>query len=346
MSYDPWLVRGDLVGGDQLPLARELGAGTTKRPLKTGRQTVTRAGIARVAALALLWGSSFLWIKLALRGFNPVQIVFARLLLGFLVLAPIVLSRGLRFPRGWQTWGHLFVAALVANAVPYVLFGIGEQTVGSNVAGVLNATTPLWTLLLAFLVRTDRTITGSKATGFALGFLGVVIIFTPWESAGEIASWGGLACLAASANYGISFVYMGRFLTRRGIDPLVLAASQLAAASILLAVAMPFAGTQPPTWRADAVLSLLILGALGTGIAYVLNYRIIQDDGPAAASTVTYLLPVVAVILGWIVLHETITVAMLGGFVLVLIGVALTRRSPAGSSSASAADSAQDGQKG
>lgn len=219
---------------------------------------------------------------------------------------------------------------LVANAIPYVLFGIGEQTVGSNVAGVLNATTPLWTLLLAFLVGTDRNITRQKATGFALGFLGVVIIFTPWKSASEIASWGGLACLAASASYGISYVYMGRYLTGRGIDPLVLAASQLAAASILLAITMPVAGTESPTWRADAIVSLLILGALGTGIAYVLNYRIIQDDGPAIASTVTYLLPIVAVILGWIVLRETITVAMLGGSALILTGVALTRRTPAG----------------
>ena len=299
--------------------------------MKTEHQTITRTGIARVAALAVLWGSSFLWIKLALRGFNPVQIVFARLVLGFVVLAPIVLSRGLRFPRGWQTWGHLFVAALVANAIPYVLFGIGEQTVGSNVAGVLNATTPLWTLLLAFLVGADRNITRPKAIGFALGFLGVVIIFTPWESASEIASWGGLACLAASASYGISYVYMGRFLTRRGIDPLVLAASQLAAASILLAVAMPVVGTESPTWQADAIVSLLILGALGTGIAYVLNYRIIQDDGPTIASTVTYLVPIVAVILGRLVLGETITATMFGGFALVLVGVALTRRPANGS---------------
>ena len=294
--------------------------------MKTDHQGVTRAGIARVAALALLWGSSFLWIKLALRGFNPVQIVFARLLLGFVVLAPIALSRGLHFPRERRVWGHLFVAALVSNAVPYVLFGIGEETVGSNVAGVLNATTPLWTLLLAFLVGVDRAVTVKKAARFALGFLGVVVIFSPWESASEIASWGGLACLAAAASYGIGYVYMGRFLTGRGIPPLMLSAAQLGAATVLLALALPFAGLESPTWRLDAVASLLLLGSLGTGAAYVLNYRIIDDEGPTAASVVTYLLPIVAVILGWIFLDEAVTAAIAAGIVLVLAGVTLTRK--------------------
>src|SRR5262245_21790212 len=109
---------------------------------------MSRANLARFALLALLWGSGFLWIKLALRGFNPVQIVFVRLALGVAVLTPIVWHRGQRFPTGWRTWAHLTVAALFANAIPYVLFGVAELTVGSNVAGVLNATTPLWTVTL------------------------------------------------------------------------------------------------------------------------------------------------------------------------------------------------------
>ncbi|SCE73233.1 Permease of the drug/metabolite transporter (DMT) superfamily [Micromonospora haikouensis] len=293
--------------------------------MTTDHQGVSRAGLVRVAALALLWGSSFLWIKLALRGFNPVQIVFGRLLLGFAVLAPIALSRGLRFPRQRRTWAHLFAAALVANAVPYVLFGIGEETVGSNVAGVLNATTLLWTLLLAFLVGVDRAVTAKKAAGIVLGFLGVVVIFSPWRSAGEIASWGGLACLAAAASYGVGYVYMGRFLTGRGIPPLMLSASQLGAATVLLAIAMPFAGLETPTWRIDAVASLLVLGALGTGAAYVLNYRIIDDEGPTAASAVTYLLPIVAIVFGWLFLREAITAAVVVGIVLVLAGITLSK---------------------
>src|SRR5262249_4243192 len=162
----------------------------------------------RLALLALLWGSGFLWIKLALRGFTPVQIVLVRLALGALVLAPLALARGICLPTGRAAWAHLVVAALVAHVIPYTLFGRGERTVGSNVAGVINATTPLWTVLFAFLAGTDRNPSVWRGVGLALGFAGTVLIFSPWRSANEIASWGGLAFLAASASYGISYVYM------------------------------------------------------------------------------------------------------------------------------------------
>jgi drug/metabolite transporter (DMT)-like permease len=287
---------------------------------------MSRSSLARLALLALLWGSGFLWIKLSLRGFPPTQIVLVRLTLGALVLAPIALARGMRFPTGRMTWVHLFVAALVANAIPYTLFGVGERTVGSNVAGVINATTPLWTVLVAFLAGTDRTVTARRGVGLALGFAGTILIFTPWESANEIASWGGLAILAASASYGVSYVYMGRFLTNRGIPPLMLSASQLAAGAVLMLFALPFGGLVAPHWRFDAVASLIILGIFGTGLAYVLNYRLIGDEGPTVASTTTYLLPVVAVILGALVVHEEVSLTMIVGMLVVLGGVALVQR--------------------
>ncbi|MGC5019071.1 EamA family transporter [Micromonospora sp. DT47] len=110
------------------------------------------------------------------------------------------------------------------------------------------------------------------------------------------------------------------------MPPLMLSAAQLGAATVLLALALPFAGLESPTWRLDAVASLLVLGALGTGAAYVLNYRIVDDEGPTAASVVTYLLPIVAVILGWLILHEAITAAIAAGIALVLAGVTLTRK--------------------
>jgi drug/metabolite transporter (DMT)-like permease len=287
---------------------------------------MSRGSLVRLVMLALLWGSGFLWIKLALRGFTPVQIVLVRLALGALVLIPVALHRGLRFPADRTTWGHLFVAALVANAIPYTLFGIGEQTVDSGVAGVINATTPLWTALIAFAVGTDRTATWSRGAGLTLGFVGAMIIFTPWKSASEVASWGGLAILAASASYGISYVYMGKFLTNRGIPPIMLSAAQLVAGTILMILALPLGGLTVPDLRVDAVISLLILGVLGTGVAYVLNYRLITDDGPTLASTVTYLLPVVAVVLGFLVVSEQVTASMVLGMLLVLAGVALVGR--------------------
>jgi drug/metabolite transporter (DMT)-like permease len=288
---------------------------------------MSRSSLARLALLALLWGSGFLWIKLALRGFTPVQIVLVRLTLGALVLAPIALARGMRLPTGRATWAHLFVAALLANAIPYTLFGVGERTAGSNVAGIINATTPLWTVLFALLAGTDRKLSALQGLGLALGSAGTVLIFSPWRSANEIASWGGLAFLAASASYGISYVYMGKFLTGRGVPPIMLSACQLAAGAALMVLALPLGGLTTPHWRVDALAALLILGVFGTGIAYVLNYRLIGDEGPTVASTTTYLLPVVAVILGTLVVHEPVTISMVVGMFLVLSGVALVQRS-------------------
>ncbi|ROT28011.1 DMT family transporter [Micromonospora sp. HM5-17] len=285
--------------------------------------------VVRLGLLALLWGSGFLWIKLSLRGFTPVQIVVVRLVLGTAVLMPVALARGLRPPAGRRVWVHLCVAALLATVIPYTLFGLGQRTVGSNVAGVLNATTPVWTLLTAFLAGTDRVTSVRRGLGIALGFAGTLLIFSPWRSAGDITSWGGLACLVASASYGVSYVYMGRFLTNRGTPPLMLAASQLAAGAGLALLAVPVAGLTPPVWRADAVVSLAILGILGTGVAYLLHYRLVADEGPTAASTTTYLLPVVAVLLGALVVDEPTTPTMLGGMLLVLGGVALAQRRPA-----------------
>lgn len=170
--------------------------------------------------------------------------------------------------------------------------------------------------------------------GLAVGFAGTVLVFTPGNSAGQILSSDGLACLGAAVSYGVSYVYMGRFLAGRGIPQLMLSASQLGAATALLAVVLPFGGLQPPTWRADAVASLLVLGALGTGIAYVLNYRLIADEGSTAASTVSYLLPIVAVGLGYFALDEPVTLPMAAGVSLVLVGVALAQRSRSGGQAA------------
>jgi drug/metabolite transporter (DMT)-like permease len=283
------------------------------------------AGLVRVAALAAMWGSGFLLIKISLRGFTPVQLTFTRLALGAFVLGLVLVVVKLRLPTERRVWMHLIVAALLANAIPYTLFGIAEQSVASNLAGAINATTPLWTVLFALLARRQDALSPPQWAGLLLGFAGGVLILSPWR-ADSAPLPGLLACLGASASYGLSYVYMGRYLTNRGLPPLVLSTGQLIAAAGWLLLATPFGGLTAPTWRLDAVIALLVLGAIGTGVAYVLNYRIISDDGPVLASTVTYLLPVVAVVLGALVLDEPITVQLAAGVAVVLAGVALTRR--------------------
>jgi drug/metabolite transporter (DMT)-like permease len=294
---------------------------------------VSRGSLARLVGLALLWGSGFLWIKIALRGFSPVQLTLARLALGAAVLAAIVRLRGLRMPRGVAVWAHLTVAALISNAVPYVLFGVGEQHVSSNIAGALNATTPLWTVLIGLAARTEHALSPVRTAGLAVGFAGAVVIAAPWQGAAATTAGGVLACLVAAASYGVGFVYQGRYITRRGLPPLVLAAGQLTAATALLALLTPVAGRQPIHVRADAIAAVLVLGFLGTGAAYVLNYRLITDDGPTLASTVIYLLPVVAVTLGALVLSEHASWQLLAGTAVVLAGIVLSRRRPSPSAS-------------
>jgi drug/metabolite transporter (DMT)-like permease len=288
---------------------------------------VRPTGLLRVALLALIWGSGFLWIKISLRGFTPTQLTFARLALGALVLVAILRLTHRPLPGGRRLWGHLAMAALLGNAIPYLLFGVAERTVTSNLAGAINATTPLWTVLFAILTRTEKRPTAYQGAGILAGFVGALVMLAPWNSTSQNLT-GAAACLVASASYGASYVYMGRYLTGRDLPPLALSAGQLIAATGLLVLATPYGGLETPYWRPDATFALLILGTIGTGIAYLLNYRIISDDGPILASTVTYLLPVVAVILGVTILNEDVNTRTLAGITLVLIGVGLTRRRP------------------
>jgi len=287
---------------------------------------VTRSALPRIALLALIWGSAFLWIKLADRGFSPVEVTLARLALGAAVLFVIVRVRREAIPRSGRLWVQIAVAALFANAVPYLLFAVAEQTVESSPAGIINATTPLWTVVLALAVRHQKSVTRWQAAGLIAGFAGAVLIFTPWHTAGGLFSAGGLECLAASVSYAVSYIYMDRFLARRGIGPVVLSACQLAAAAVMLAIALGVSGVQTPHVTAESLAAIVVLGIVGTGLAYVLNYQVITSEGATVASTVTYLLPVVAIVLGVVVLGESITVITLAGIALVLAGVALTRR--------------------
>lgn len=280
----------------------------------------------RLTALALLWGSNFLWIKIALRGFSPVQLTLVRLALGAVVLVAVVYALRLPAIRGRRLWLHLAVAAFFANALPYTLFGVGEQYVASNIAGVLNATTPLWTLAVGLAVRHERRIVPTPLVGLLLGFAGTVVILSPWRGAGALHIEGALACLAAAASYGVGYVYMDRFLASQGISPLALSAYQLVAATALLAALTPLAGFPQMHPRPDLVAALVVLGTLGTGVAYVLNYQLITNEGPMAASTVTYLLPVVSVLLGATILDEPVTVSVLFGTAIVITGVAVVRK--------------------
>jgi drug/metabolite transporter (DMT)-like permease len=274
-----------------------------------------------------MWGSSFLWIKIALDGLGPVQITQGRLLLGAAFLLLLCALRRLRLPAGRALWGHLLVLSLLGNAVPFALFGYGEQTVDSGLAGVLNSTTPLWTALAALVVRQERRPGPRRVAGLALGFAGTVVILAPWHSAGGSLR-GALLCLAAAVCYGVTLVYSSRFVVNRGVHPLALAAAQITTAAGWALLATPVAGRAPAHLTPGVAAAVAVLGLLGTGYAFVLVIRLLMDEGPTSTATVTYLLPVVAVLLGALTLGERPGPRVLAGMLVVLAGVMLTQRRP------------------
>jgi len=272
----------------------------------------------------VLWGSGFLLIKIALEGMSPIQIVLGRLLTAAVVMLVVVAYRKERLPRHLTPWAHLTVMAVVTNIAPYFLFAWGEQHISSSLAGVLNATTPLFTLLFAVGTYTER-LTMPRLGGLLMGFLGVVVLAAPWHDAGIGSSLLGVgAALLASACYAASYVYARRFLSGGELSPVVLSTGQIVAGAILLGILAPGIVFHPMTLTTSVIVSVVVLGVLGTGVAYVLNYRLIADEGATAASTVTYLLPIVAVLLGLVVLAEPVGWNLVVGAVVVLVGVALS----------------------
>ncbi|MFB7588826.1 DMT family transporter [Streptomyces sp. NPDC056169] len=277
-----------------------------------------------MGVLALLWGSTFLWIELALRALSPLQVTVARCLLGAGTLLVLCLATRRRLPRGRAVWGHVFVAAFWCNALPFALFSLGQQTVGSGLAGVLNATTPLWSLLLGLALGTERGLRPVRAGGLLLGFAGVVVIFAPWQGAGQVG-WGALAIVGAAASYAVGFAYMGRHLVGRGLATLSLSSAQLVAATVLTGLALPLGGRPPVDIAPSGLIAVVILGIFATGVTFHLTYRIIAAEGATNAATVGYLLPVVSLVLGFLFLDEPFSLRAAAGMVIVLMGVGMTR---------------------
>ena len=274
----------------------------------------------RFLLLAALWGSSFSLIKVSLEGLTPGQLVLTRLVLGAAVLVVLAAVRGVRLPRELTTWRHVLVAALLGNVAPFLLLSYGERSTGAGIAGVLIGATPLITLGLAAAAIPGEAATRRKVVGLGVGFVGVVLVVGPWQ--GTAGSLGGrLACLGAAVSYACGFVYVRKFLSPKGIAPLALAASQLLAAGTLQLLVTPLLTWHQPEVSLRVGVSVGVLGLLGTGLAYVLYFRLIGDVGATTASTVNYVVPVFAVAIGAALLGEPVTWLLVAGGLVVLAGV-------------------------
>lgn len=283
-----------------------------------------------LAALAAMWGSSYLFIRLGLDGFAPPQVVLGRLTVGALVLSAIVWAAGARWPRDPRVWGHLALMGLVANVTPWLLLAWGQQFIASGLAAVLTATAPLFTALFAAAVLADERLSWRRVLGIVVGFAGVVVIVDPVPAgvADPLTASipGQLACLGTAACYGAGFTYTRRFLAHHGHSPLALAAGQLGSGALILWLAAPLVAAEPVQADGMAIASVGALGLIGTGLAYAVYYRLLGELGATRTSTVSYLVPVTAVTLGVVFLGEPLTATMLIGAAIVIVGVAMVQR--------------------
>jgi drug/metabolite transporter (DMT)-like permease len=281
-------------------------------------------------ALGAIWGCSFLFIKLGLQSFTPVQVAFGRLVVGATVLLAITRATGTPLPRDRSTWRHLAVVGLLFCSIPFTLFAYGETQVSSILAGIINAVTPLTTLVIVLAAFPEERPTRERIAGLTIGFAGVLVVLGVWDGLGAGEVLGILACVAAVTCYGVAFPYTRRHLTATGDGPLALATGQVLLGAIFLAPVVVGSalvdgiGITTPIGP-DTILGMLALGTLGSGIAYVLNTRIVMAAGGTVASSVTYVTPLVAVLVGTALLGEPLAWHQPVGAAIVLAGVAVSQ---------------------
>jgi drug/metabolite transporter (DMT)-like permease len=277
--------------------------------------------------LAGLWGSSFLFVKIAVREFTPATLVAARFVIAASVLSVAVRARGLRLPTSRRVWSHYLLMGLIGNAVPFTLIAWGQIRVDVGLAGILMGVMPLMTLLLAHFFVPGERMTPRMAGGFAVGFIGLVALLGPealLELGGEASDLLSQVAIASAAIcYAISTIIARRLAT---LNPLVSATTVMWVTS---AIMVPAALWVDRPWNlapsAESIASVVWLGLFATALATILYFRVIQTAGPTFLSLINYMIPVVALTAGAVVLDEDLVGTVLIGMALILTGLAISQ---------------------
>ena len=278
------------------------------------------------AALGFFWGSSYLFIKIGVdHGLQPWTLIMFRLLIGFVLLSTVVAIARQPLPREPRMYGHLFVMGVINIAIPFGLITFAEQIpeIDSSLAAVINGAVPLFVIVIAAIFLKGETITLNRVAGLAIGFVGVAILVgLDVTNLGNASAAGELALVGATISYAFGNVYAKAHV--HGLRPMVPALFQVFF-GLLVTGTLAFATEHPLSvaWVPESILAVVWLGLLGSGLAYLSYFRILQHWGATRTSTVAYLLPVWGIVLGALVLSEPIAASTLIGGALVIGGIAL-----------------------
>jgi drug/metabolite transporter (DMT)-like permease len=273
--------------------------------------------------LGLIWGTNFIFMKWAVQLITPAQIVLLRVLFGFI---PILIFAMARKSLRWSHLKHahhFLVMALLATVIYYYAFALGTSLLLSSVAGMLSGAIPLFSFVCALLFLRDEPLNGRSVVGMILGFAGVLLIARPWNSdVSHIDMHGVLYMAVGSLSVGCSFIYARKFLTPLGISPVALSTYQIGLALVLIFLVSDLHGIERIATDHRATLGLVFgLGLTGTGLAYILYYFIVQQLGALVAAGVTYIPPVVALLIGCFLAGEPLHAIDLVATAAILVGV-------------------------
>ncbi|WP_199808191.1 DMT family transporter [Streptomyces sp. NRRL F-2580] len=282
----------------------------------------------RFAILSVVWGFSFLLIKVGTEAYAPFQVALGRVLFGALALLAVLLVRREKLPRGLRTWGHLGVAALLLNTAPFSLFAYAELSIPSTLAGICNATSPLWGMALSMVALSEDRPTRRRFAGLGLGFLGVLIVLGAWQGFSGVDARGTALALLAALCYPIGWIYVRRTLAGTPGSPVALTGGQLMVSTLQLSLVSALFTTAPSSFPLWPTVSVIALGALGTGMALQMQYGLVTEIGPTTAQMVTYFIPVIATAAGVLVLGEQLHWNTPVGAAIVLAGAALSQTRP------------------
>ncbi len=275
--------------------------------------------------VGFIWGCSFIFIKGGLEFLSPIGVAFIRCALGALTLYTYARYKKIELPTRYRSNLHIWIVSLLLNVFPGIFFALAETEVTSILAGIINAVTPLMTLIAILLVNRAEKPKSTQIIGLFIGFAGVLIVLGAWNGLGDNPWWAVGILLLAVTCYGFSFPYTRKFVIPLGYKTEAIVAQQLILASFTLLPIYLIDGISIEELRIGPVASMVALGIFGSGFAYMWNFKVMQIAGSAIASSVTYLTPVVAVIVGIIFLGERITWNEPVGALVVLIGAAIAQ---------------------